>query len=495
MKNTLIVTCFAIQFLFSSNHLKAQQYEDQIALKNRIDNYLSAGVENGFSGAVLVAQKGNVIINKGYGMAIKEKNIPYTTTTVSTIGSVTKQFTATAILKLVEFNKLEVTDSINKFFSNLPDDKKDITIHQLLTHTAGLVDVIGDGDFDDIPTDRFFTTLFATKLLHKPGSKYAYSNSGYSILARIIEIVSGQDYERFLNEHLFKPARMSHTGYFIPQWNEDSVASGYYRNITHVGNMLKRFEKMGKVTWALKGNGGIHSTIEDMYKWYEALKNDIILPKELFKKLTTPYIPEYKGQSSYYAYGWAIYNSDRNTKIISHNGGNALFFHDFIWLPEEDVVIILFANAGSREAEVAWPIEKMIFDKDFQPEAIKKDLYNLVIDNLDNHDSHQIDQLAAKIKKQYKSYLKNPENLNILGYNILETKKNAELAVALFKLNTELFPNEGNLWDSLGEGYLANDQKEEAIKSYKKALELRPEENCYWCESSSQALSDLGQGE
>ena len=177
---------------------------------------------------------------------------------------------------------------------------------------------------------------------------------------------------------------MHQTGYFIPQWNEDKTATGYYRNMMNIGTMLLRYKKMGKVTWTLKGNGGIHSTIEDMYKWYRALKNNGILPKELFKKLTTPYVLEYENQSSYYAYGWAIYTSDRNTKIISHNGGNAIFFHDFIWLPKEDVVILLFTNSASREAEVAWPVKRMVFDKNFRAEPIKKNLYNLVFDNIEN---------------------------------------------------------------------------------------------------------------
>ncbi|WP_394747553.1 serine hydrolase [Spongiimicrobium salis] len=491
MKKTPLSAFLIALVFFGSLVTNAQQISGHNPLKSKLDNYLNAGVENGFSGSVLVAQKGKILLAKGYGMAHKEKNIPFTTTTVSTIGSVTKQFTATAILKLVELNKLKVTDSIHQFFNNLPEDKKNISIHQLLTHTAGLVDVIGHGDFDDIPKDQFFKTLFATTLLHQPGSKYAYSNSGYSILARIIEIVSGQDYEHFLNQHLFKPAGMRKTGYFIPHWNEDTVANGYYHNITNVGTMLSRYEKMEKVTWTLKGNGGIHSTIEDMYKWYLALKNNTILPKALFEKLTMPYVLEYEGQSSYYAYGWAIYNSDRDTKIISHNGGNAIFFHDFIWLPKEDVLILLFTNASSRENEVAWPIKRMLFDKNFQASPIKKNLYHFVWDHLAVHDLQEIDRLMARIKEQYGSYLRNSERLNDLGYTILRTTKNSELAVALFQLNTALFPKEGNLWDSLGEAYLANNQKKEAIRSYTKALQLAPKEDCHWCTSSHKALRDL----
>lgn len=491
MKKILLIIFCSIQLLLTLTTVNAQVTGGDKTLEKKIDNYLREGVSNGFSGSILVAKQGKIILNKGYGMANKENGIPYTSTTISTIGSVTKQFTATAILKLEDLNKLRVTDPLSKFFDNLPDDKKDIKIHQLLSHTAGLINVIGRGDFDDIPMKRFFKTLFASELLHEPGSKYAYSNAGYSILARIIEIVSGQDYEIFLNKHLFKPAGMNQTGYFLPKWDDNLIASGYLSNVTNVGSMISRYQKRGKVTWTLKGNGGIHSTTKDMYKWYQALKTNKILSKSLFEKLTTPYVLMRKNKSYYYAYGWVIYNSDRNTKIISHNGGNAIFFHDFIWMPEEDIVIILFTNATSREVEVAWPIQKMIADESYQVRPIKKNLQYLTLDFIKHNDLDQSNILITKIKEEYSYYVKNSDILNELGYKVLETKKNSGWAVALFKLNTELFPKEGNLWDSLGEGYLMNGQKEEAKKNYKKALELAPKKSCHWCKGSAKALNKL----
>lgn len=482
--------------LISMNPLSAQLTKEESVIKMKIDNYLSEGVANGFSGSILVAKEGNILLHKGYGMANKEKNIPYSANTVSTIGSVTKQFTATAILKLVDLNKLKLTDPIHTFFKNLPEDKKEITIHQLLTHSSGFLPVIGDGDFDDIPRALFFKTLFATELLHPPGAKYAYSNAAYSILARIIEIVSGQEYESFLNEYLFKPAGMKQTGYFIPQWDEHFIATGYARNVIKVGTLMERFLDSAKVTWTLKGNGGIHSTTGDMYKWYLALKTNKILPKSLFEQLTTPYILEQEGGNSYYGYGWAIYNSDRSTKIISHNGGNEIFFHDYIWLPEEDVLIILFTNTSSREVEVAWPIEKMIFDAGYPIEAIKKNLFFLVFDFIKENDIEQVDKLKATIKEKYTAIIKNSSELNRLGYELLRyeemnKKERAAWAVELFKLNTELFPTNGNIWDSLGEGYLNIGQKNKAISSYKKALELAPKIGCDWCASSTKALEKL----
>jgi len=496
MKKTILIVLSFMQFLVMTTTLTAQITEEDLVLKKKIDKYLSQGEANGFSGAVLVAKQGDIILHKGYGMANKENKIPYKTTTVSTIGSVTKQFTATAILKLVELNKLKVEDSLSKFFSKIPNDKKDITLHQLLTHSSGLIDVIGEGDFDDIPMKRFFKTLFATKLLHEPGTKHAYSNAGYSILARIIEIVSGQDYEFFLNENLFKPAGMTETGYFIPKWNDISLASGYALNIVSVGTIVSRYQKSGKVTWTLKGNGGIHSTTGDMFKWYQALKTHKILSRSLFEKLTTPYILEHESGSSHYAYGWAIYNSKRSTKIISHNGGNQIFFHDYIWLPEENVVIILFTNVSSKEVEIAWPIEKMIFDREYKVEPIKNNLYVLTFDFMKNSDLRQTNELISVIKKDYSLGIKNPNELNSLGYRILnneimEIKENVKWAITIFKLNAELFPKDGNTWDSLGEAYFKDGQKKEAIKSYKRALELAPNEHCDWCESSTKALNKL----
>ncbi|MEL6811116.1 MAG: serine hydrolase [Bacteroidota bacterium] len=493
MKKIIVSYLF---LLVVSTHLIAQVNRDTISLKDKIDTYLSQGVSEGFSGAVLVAKEGQIVLHKGYGMARKEDSVPYKATTVSTIGSVTKQFTATAILKLEELNLLNVEDSIHTFFSNLPDDKKDITLHQLLTHTSGLVGEVGEGDFDEIPTEVFFNRLFASPLQYKPGTKYAYSNAGYSVLARIIELVSGMEYESFLHQYLFKPAGMTDTGYFIPDWKHAEIASGYAYNVVGLGTLISRFQKTGVISWNLKGNGGIHSTTGDMFKWYQALKNHKVITQGSFKKLTTPYVQEYEDGQSHYAYGWAIYRTENNSKIISHNGGNGIFFHDYIWLPEEDIVIILFTNASSRETEVAWPIRKMMFDADYQVEPIKRNIYQLTHDFIKAGSTKNPDDLIAEITDKYRSQIKSPSPLNRLGYRILkkeliQTDETTKWAIAIFKLNTALFPNDGNSWDSLGEAYVKNNQKSKAVESYKKALQLAPKEHCDWCESSRKALKEL----
>ncbi len=181
--------CIILSLIIANSFLRSQEQPQSGTLNSRINTYLSASSHKGFSGAISVVKNGKIIINKGYGMANKNTKTLNNPNTIFDIGSNTKQFTSTAILKLVELGKLKLKDPLSKFFKQIPEDKQNITIHQLLSHSAGFVDAIGK-DFTEISQEQFFQQLFATKLLFKPGEKYSYSNTGYSILGRIIELVS-----------------------------------------------------------------------------------------------------------------------------------------------------------------------------------------------------------------------------------------------------------------------------------------------------------------
>lgn len=453
------------------------------ALHDRIDNYLKEAVNQGFSGTVLVAKDNQVVINKGYGSANREFNRPNSPETIFTIGSVTKQFTATAILKLQQQGKLNVTDPLSKYFSDLPEDKATITIHQLLTHTSGIGDRDGRDDFDMIAEDEFFRQVFSDPLLFQPGSKHQYCNAGYSVLGKLIENVSGQSYEQYLNEQLFVPAGMNLTGYFLPEWDLEKVACGYARGVRRMGSVIERCLEAKQVSWILKGNGGIHSTSLDMYRWYQALESGKVLPESLMEQLTKPHVAEQEDGSSHYGYGWAIFNSDRNTKLISHNGGNGIFFHDFLWLPEENTVILYFTNAYSRNVDsVGWEIEKMVFDESFNPKPIKKNPVMLVFSFVNDRAPEDSNQLLTQIRAEYQQAFRTPDLMNDLGYMVLEEKPH--WAVELFKINTQLHESDANAWDSLGDGYMAIENKQEAIRSYQKAVEMN-------CEGSAEKLKKL----
>lgn len=185
---------------------------------------------NGFSGVVLVSKKDEIILSKGYGWADRRNKIPNSSSTVFNIGSITKQFTASAILKLVEQGKVKTSDKISKYFAQTSIDKSDITIHQLLTHTSGISNKIGGFRYDEASKEQFLKEFFESKLQSKPGTKHQYANANYIMLAAIIETVSGQTYNSFLSDFLFVPSQMNSTGYKEINFSTERLAHGYYYN-------------------------------------------------------------------------------------------------------------------------------------------------------------------------------------------------------------------------------------------------------------------------
>jgi CubicO group peptidase (beta-lactamase class C family) len=218
-----IMAILMILSLVASTSCRQRRSGDDTYL--RVENYLSELGKAGFSGSVLVEIDGKFMLSEGYGFSNvdeQQKNLP---ATIFDIGSVTKQFTAAAILKLEMEGRLSTSDNLSRFFDNVPADKADITIHDLLRHQSGLVSVVG-GDYERIDEKEFLDTVFASPLLFETGNRFSYSNIGYSILALIIEKVSSQDYETYLYENLWKPALMETTGYTRPRFDTTLIATG-----------------------------------------------------------------------------------------------------------------------------------------------------------------------------------------------------------------------------------------------------------------------------
>jgi CubicO group peptidase (beta-lactamase class C family) len=279
-------------------------------LAKKLDTYLTRITPFGFSGALLAVKDGKVILNKGYGMAIRSDNLANTSETVFSTGSITKQFTAAGIMKLEMMGKLKTEDLIAKYFDNVPEDKKAITLHNLLTHTSGVADALGP-DFVIAPRDETTRKTLDAPLRFKPGEQFGYSNAGYSMLAAVIEKVSGQSYEEFMNKNIFVPLGMKFTGYRIPEWDKKVVAHWYVGERDNGTPLEKNYPQ-----WHLLGNGGILSTTEDMYKWHLALLDNKVLSAEVKKKMFTPFLNEY-------GYGWDIINREMGT-LIQHDGGSTL---------------------------------------------------------------------------------------------------------------------------------------------------------------------------
>jgi len=328
-------------------------------LGQKIDRYMRKAEANGYAGSILVARGENVILTKGYGLADHENKIRQTENTVFSIGSISKQFTGAAILKLEMMGKLRVNDPIGRYLDRVPADKKEITLHHLLTHTAGFEGALGD-DYDPISREEFIKLAMGSKLLFKPGERYEYSNVGFSLLGIIVELVSGKNYEDFLYEALFKPAGMERTGYVRPGFLKSELAVGY-REGKRWGTALDRPWRPEGPGWHLRANGGILSTVGDMHRWYLALKKDAILSSSAKEKYFAPQVKEFEEGPSYYGYGWVVQPTRRGTTLIWHNGGNGIYNAFMGFEPENDLVIIVSSNiAGKISDDYAERIERIV---------------------------------------------------------------------------------------------------------------------------------------
>lgn len=342
-----------------------------------LDEYMRRLEGYGFSGALLVAKNEEIYLSKGYGLADRERSIPVTADTVFHGASLTKQFTATAVMKLEQQGKLRVEDSIAKYFDDVPEDKKGITLHHLLTHSAGFpnefsrpgVDFYKNPEqFSYEDRDEYVRAILAAPLEYPTGSKAVYSNAGFSLAAAIIEKVSGQPYENFVREKLLIPAGLKNTGFAsdAKKWNENLLARGFNGSVE-----IPRGAGSGG-GWGATGAGGIRSTVKDLYKWELALRGDKILNAAEKAKMFGARIPS--GAFYDYAYGWRWHKSPRGTNIIWASGLVPEFSTMFERYVDEGVTIIFMTNNSldgfpyrdvlvvpGREAA----IERIIFGKEY----------------------------------------------------------------------------------------------------------------------------------
>jgi CubicO group peptidase (beta-lactamase class C family) len=307
-------------------------------LASRSDAYLRALVPRGFSGATLIAQDGEIILERGYGLAVEEGEKPFTADTAFVIGSISKAFTAAAVLQLEMEGQLNTGDPIGKFLANVPPDKEQITLHQLLTHTSGLIQHHAESDFDPLTRDEAVALILEAPLRFQPGAEYAYSDAGYVMLAAIVELVSGQPFTDYLADHLFKPAGMKHTAFYDDgRWQDEPLAHGY-----HNGRDVGSPADWPGPTWSLLGAGGIVSTVGDLYRWQQALQQHRILPSALTEKLWTPHARISERTS--YGYGWQISQTEYGGPLIWHVGAGRAHNAELRYFSEKETVIVIGSN-------------------------------------------------------------------------------------------------------------------------------------------------------
>ena len=462
---------FNVQFGLAQNQTTPPA--QQIAAK--VDEYLNAAVKfNHFSGSVLVARDGQPIMSKGYGMANYELNVPNTPNTVFRIASITKQFTATATMMLQERGKLDVNDPICKHLENCPAAWKPVTIRHLLTNTSGIQSYTELPDFGKLSvqptTSAEILDLFRDKpLAFTPGEKFAYSNSGYYLLGLLIEKASGKPYAEFLRDNIFVPLGMKNSGYDDSHTLLPNRANGYewegksFINARYI-NMATPYSA-----------GALYSTTEDLLLWDKALYTEKLVSRKSFDEMSAPFRELVRdGWGGYaYAYGWMI-GKQSGRQVSRHDGGIRGFSTDIIRFPSERVTVIVLSN-----------------NQDVVPYKLANDLsaivfgapYKLPVLAVSEVLAATIEQkgIAAALQQYRELKRTRPDNydfsepvLDRLGYDLLRSQKVKE-AIEIFKLNVEMFPQAFNVYDSLGEAYMVNGDKELAIKNYEKALELNPQ--------------------
>jgi len=445
---------------------KASRMDQLITLYNKYGQ---------FNGSVLVADNGKVVFEKGVGMANLEWNIPNTPDTKFRLGSITKQFTATLILQLVEQGKIKLD---GKLIDYLPNYRKDtgakVTIHNLLSHTSGIPSYTSlPGFFQNVSrnpftVDDFIKQYASGDLEFEPGTKFVYSNSGYFLLGAIIEKVTGKSYEQVLKERIFDPLGMKNSGY--DHWGTilSKRATGYTRT-------PRGYETAPYLDMSLPyAAGSLYSTVEDLFIWDQALYGDKVLSAQSRQMMFKPNLNNY-------GYGFVITKATLSppTKlevpVIQHSGGINGFNTVIVRMVDDKRLIVLLDNEehGQNLDRIARGLMSVLYD---QPVDNPKQLIaDTLSDTIFEKDVASAIARYRELKtgKTAAEYDFGEDQLNRLGYQLLQQKK-VTGAIEIFKLNVEMYPQSSNVYDSLGEAYMVNGDKELSIANYKKSLELDP---------------------
>lgn len=345
-------SCLFILVLF------AGMVKSQSQLEKGMDELMKSYSGNHPGASLLIIENGEQKFRKSYGMAEIENGIPVSVSTNFRLASVTKQFTATCILKLAQRGLLNIHQTLDHYFNPFPEFGKLITIHHLLTHTSGIP------DYEDFVPDSAMNPqvkdadvlqiiLKTDNLYFQPGSEFRYSNTAYALLALIVEKVSGKKFGSFLKDEIFSPLGMNNTIAFEKGKNEvTNRAYGYDRET----NGWTRKDQSS--TSAVLGDGGIYSNVEDLYKWDQSLYSTLLLLSEMKKKMFSKAALN-SGAAIPYGYGWHLKEWDGNN-IVYHTGSSTSFRNILYRIPGRNFSIILLTNRNEPEEEAMVDIAEKI---------------------------------------------------------------------------------------------------------------------------------------
>ena len=422
------ILLFIILTILLINSSKADDYATK--LDELLSKYDSMQL---FSGVVLLAKDGNIVFEKPYGYADWNKKTANNNQTLFNIASITKMFTATMIRQLEQEGKLSLSDPLGKFiklYGNENDNK--ITIDMLLQMKAGLGDYLGDPNYNKnvesfTNVDAYLNLIKNEPLLFEPGTNSEYSNSGYAVLGGVVEKVTGKSYADNLKERIFDPLGMTNS--YFRQISDVLSNSAVPAGIDFSGNKHNMQEKTSP-----SGAGGIYTNVEDLLKLDTYLRSTNLM--------------------------------SLGTRAGGTPGWNSVFAQF-----KDGYTLLVFSNFSHSAEEIESRFRQIKKGEDYSAPALPVEMkfYKILTE-----------EGAAGLSSKMKNILQdnhleyNDNHLNNFGYQLMQSG-DIDKAIQVFKLNTELFPEIANTYDSLGEAYMNIGDKENAIVNYKKVLELRPQ--------------------
>lgn len=334
----------ALLVVASALPLAAQAPPDRAALSAAIDSLAQQELAGGrVAGlAIAVARRGEVLLERGYGMADLEHEVPVTERTVFRLGSITKQFTAAAVMKLVEEGKLSLDDELTRFLPDYPTGGRRITVRHLLEHTSGIKSYTSLGAWKakerlDLSHEEMLALFQDEPFDFEPGTRFLYNNSGYYLLGMIIERVAGKSYGTYLNETFFRPLGLQSTSYCDERALVKHRARGY---TVRAGSLANASPLSMTQPYAA---GALCSTVQDLVRWQEALVGGKVVSEESYRAMTTSGTLE-SGTPTGYGFGLVVGGTLEGRPLVGHDGAINGFITSLAYLPDEELTVAVLIN-------------------------------------------------------------------------------------------------------------------------------------------------------
>ncbi|MGE8526773.1 serine hydrolase [Chryseobacterium rhizosphaerae] len=425
---------------------------------------------------IAIVQNGKLVLNKSYGIANVQDNIPVTNSTVFPINSCTKVFTAVAVMQLAEQGKVDLSAPIGKYLDHLPAEWQTVTIEQLLTHISGFPDIqkLFDpitGNIGVLKTEEaVWEKLKSLPMDFKTGEQFSYNQTNYYLLGKIIEKVSGQSFATFFNEKQFKVVDMKHTifgdsrdviSHYAPTYHYKTNLDGQKLNTEKLTNGYYEFPDFTRTA------AGLNSTAEDIAHWIIALqKGKLLKNAATIDKMWLP-AKFNNGTPTNWTRGWGLAKLRSMHKAVGMSGGSRAAF---LVYPDDGLAVIVLTNLGGSYPEDFLEELAGVYNSDI----VKADPITYLRINLRKMGFAKAIELVDTEKKKNPDFNPNEFELNEWAYRLM-AKKQLKEALEIFKLNIHLFPESWNAYDSYGEILLKTEQKDQAIKMYQKSIELNPD--------------------